>query len=75
MQIQWGKNIVFRDSLQFIFSSLEALAGSLIKSGRKNFKHLHQVIENRYKNANVELLEMKGIFSYYYFDSFDRLAE
>ena len=75
LQIQWGNNIVFRDSLQFMFSSLEALAGSLIKSGRQNFKHLHQVIENRYKNANVELVERKGIFCYEYLDSFDRLAE
>ena len=75
LQIKWGNNIVFRDSLQFLFSSLEALAGSLIKSGRQNFNHLHQVIANRYTNANVELLERKGIFCYDYLDSFERVAE
>ena len=33
LQIQWGENIVFRDSLQFLFSSLDALSGSIAKSG------------------------------------------
>ena len=58
-----------------MFSSLEALSVSLIKSGHHNFKQLHEVIENRNKNANVELLERKGIFCYDYLDSFVRLAE
>ena len=64
LQIVWGENIVFRDSLQFLFSSLDALSGSLAKSGRENFKHTDQVITSRYANANVELLKRKGIFCY-----------
>ena len=34
LQVEWGKNIVFRDSLQFLFASLENLAVSLAKVGR-----------------------------------------
>ena len=75
LQIVWGENIVFRDSLQFLFCSLDALSGSLAKSGRENFQHTDQVITSRYANANVELLKRKGIFCYYYLDSFERLAE
>ena len=66
---------MFRDSLQFLFSSLDALSGSLAKSGRENFKHTDQVIANRYASTNVELLKRKGIFCYDYLDTFDRLAE
>ena len=66
---------MFRDSLQFLFSSLDALSGSLEKSGRQNFKHTDQVITSSYANANVELLKRKGIFCYDYLDSFERLAE
>ena len=75
LQIQWGDNIVFRGSLQFLFSPLDALSGSLAKSGRENFKHTDQVITSRYANANVELVKRKGIFCYDFLDSFERLAE
>ena len=75
LQIVWGKNIVFRDSLQFFFSSLEALASSLSKSGRENFKHLHHVIADRYPNAPMELVERKGVFCYDYLDNFARLDD
>ena len=37
LQIQLDDNIVFRDSLQHLFSSLDALSVSLAKSGRENF--------------------------------------
>ena len=64
LQIQWGDNIVFRDSLQFLFSSLDALSGSLAKSGRENFQQTDQVNTSHYANANVELFKRKGIFCY-----------
>ena len=75
LQIQCGDNMVFRDKLEFLFSSLDALSGSLAKSGRENFKHTNQVITSRYANANVELLKRKGIFLNDYLDSFEKLAE
>ena len=34
LQVEWGKNMVFRDSLQFLPASLEQLAASLAKVGR-----------------------------------------
>ena len=75
LQIQWGENIVFSDSFQFLFSSLDALSGSLAKSSRENFKHTDQVIACRYASTNVELLKRRGIFCYDYLDSFERLAK
>ena len=75
LQIQWGENIVFRDSLQFFFSSLEALATSLTISKRENFKHLHHVVGEWYLNATVELVERKGVFCYNYLDSFAHLDD
>ena len=75
LQIQWGKNMVFRDSLQFLCSSLEALASSLAKSGREKFIHLHQIISDLYPESPVELVERKGIFCYDYMDSFERFTE
>ena len=75
LQIQWGKNMVFRDSLQFLCSSLEALASSLAKSGREKFIHLHEIISDRYPESPVELVERKGIFCYDYLDSFERFNE
>ena len=75
LQIVWGENIVFHDSLQFLFSSLDALTGSLATSGRENFKHTDQDITSRYATPNVELIKRNGIFCYDYLDSFERLAE
>jgi hypothetical protein len=56
LQIQWGKNIVFRDSLQFICSSLDAFASFLAKGGRANFNHLLDIIKNLYENSPMELV-------------------
>jgi len=33
LQVVWGKNLVFRDSLQHLTSSLEKLVESLMKVG------------------------------------------
>ena len=67
--------MVFRDTLQLFFSSLEALASSLARSGRETFKHLQQVIGERNPNAPVELVERKGVFCYDYFDSIKRFED
>ena len=40
LQVAWGKNLVFRDSLQHLTSSLEKLVESLMKVGEHKFKHL-----------------------------------
>ena len=75
LQVQWGKHIFFRDSLQFLTSSLDQLVQSLAKSGDDKFHHLEQVVPLRYPDTNVDLLKRKGIFSYDYIDSLERLTE
>ena len=75
LQVEWRKNIVFRDSLQFLSASLEQLTASLGKSGRGNFYNLHEVVTQMYTGSNVELLERKGVFCYDNFDSFALLDE
>ena len=57
LQVEWGKNMIFRDSVQFLPASLEQLAASLAKVGRKYFQNLHNVITDVYPMADVELLE------------------
>ena len=75
LQAEWGPNMVFRDSLQFLSASLEQLATSLSKVGRENFQNLHDVVTDVYIEADVELLERKGVFRCDYLDFFARLDE
>jgi hypothetical protein len=53
LQIEWGKNLVFRDFLQFLCSLLDALARSLAKSGHENFHHLYDIIHDLYPESHV----------------------
>ena len=62
LQVEWDKNMVFRDSLKFLPASLEQLAASLAKVGRAYFQILYYVVTDMYPEADVELLERKGVF-------------
>ena len=75
LQLEWGKNMVFRDSLKLLVASLEQLPNSLAKTSRENFFNLHEVVSQIYPVSNVKLLDRKGIFCYDYVDSFARLDE
>ena len=75
LQVEWGKNVVVRDSLQYFPPSLEQLTASLAKVGRGYFKNLHDVVTNMYPEANVELLERKEVFCFDYLDFLARLDE
>ena len=44
LQVEWGKNMVVRDSLQFLPASLVNLTASLPKTGQGNFYNLHEVV-------------------------------
>ena len=59
LQVEWGLNIVFRDSLQFLPASLKQLAASLAKVGRGYFQNLYDLVTDVYSEADVELLEQK----------------
>ena len=78
LQIQWGENIVFRDSLMFLTSSLDSLVKSLANNGRHNFTHLHRTLGHVNPDATDEMLQMleqKGVFCYDYIDKHERLLE
>ena len=75
LQVEWGKKMVFRDSLQFLPASLEQLAASLAKVGRGYFLNLHNVVTDVYPEADIELLERKGVICYNYLESLARLNE
>ena len=53
LQVKWGKNIIFCESLQFLPASLEQLTASLGKTGRGNFDNLHEVISQIYPGSDA----------------------
>ena len=75
LQVEWVKNMVFRNSLQFLPAFLEQLAASLSKVGRGYFQNFHDVVTDVYLEADVELLVRKGVLCYDYLDSVARLDE
>ena len=76
MQVGLGKNLVFRDIFQHLSCSLERLAESLNKVGQHKFKHLANIIEQRYEpNVDLKLLCRKGLFPYVYLDYIDVLEQ
>ena len=75
LQMEWGNNMVIRDSLQLLPASLEKLTASLTKTGLGNFSNLHEVVSQIYPGSDVELLERTGVFCYDYVDVFALLDE
>ena len=79
LQVQWGENIVFRDSLQFLKGSLQQLTDSLLKAGgSERFKHLAAAIHPTYGiqpnvDPEFDLLLRKGVFPYEFLNSFEKL--
>ena len=76
MTVNWGDHILFKDSLQFLNSSLERLTECLLKGGREKFRHLldgFSADEN--EHANVDMLLRKGVYPYDYMDAPERLGE
>ena len=72
-QVKLNLNVEFRDSLQFLFASLDQPAALLAKVGRKYFQNLYIVIKDVYHEADVELLKQNKVFCYDYLDSIERL--
>ena len=75
MQLKWGKNLVFRDSLMFLTSSLESLVQSLSRTNEQQFKHLDSLIGSKYPNADFKLLLRKGVCPYEYLNLFEKFYE
>ena len=75
MQLKCSKNLVFRDSLMFLTSSLESLVKSLCKTDETQYKHIESWIGFKYPNTDFKLLLRKGFFPYEYFNSFVKFNE
>ena len=85
MQIVWGKNIVFRDSLLFLNFSLESLVKSLGKSVSseedfvEKYNNLNTIITEKYHDGKphpkLKLLTRNGVFPYEYIISYEKLDE
>ena len=60
--------IVFKDSLKFMSSSIEALVNNLPKNGFKN-------ISKYFKPEQVELIKQKGFYPYEYMDSIEKFKD
>ena len=75
MQLTWGINLVFRDLLMFLTSSLESLVQSLRKTDERQFKLLETLISMKYPNSDFKLLLRKGVIPYEYFVSFEKFNE
>ena len=73
--VEWGKIMIFCDSLQFLTASLEQLAASLAKVGRWYFQNNHEVVTDMCPEADVKLLVRTRVFCYDYVDSLARLDE
>ena len=74
LTLSFGKYLVFKDSLQFLGSSLQTLATNLAKGGVDQFANL----KKRFPNENddgMRLIVRKGVYPYEYMDSFERLKE
>ena len=61
--------VVFRDSYQFMSSSLNKLASNL-----ESFP-FSQVLLKEYSHLQEDTVKRKGVFPYSFFDSFDRLKD
>ena len=60
--------IVFKDSLKFMSSSLEALVSNLPKDAFKN-------LDNYYSPKQAELLKQKGFYPYEYMDTIEKFKD
>ena len=72
--LSWGDHIVFKDSLQFMAASLEALTANLLKSGKENFDMMRKDFEFA-SDANFDLLLRKGVYPYDYADDWDKFND
>ena len=74
LTLSLGKYLVFKDSLQFLGSSLATLAKNLLKTGLESFKHLSMKFLGT-EAQEFRLLERKGVYPYEYMDSWEKLDE
>ena len=74
LTLSLGKYLVFKDSLQFLGSSLATLAKNLLKTGLESFKHLTRQFLGT-EAREFRLLVRKGVYPYEYMDSWEKMDE
>ena len=74
LMLCFGRNIVFKDSFQFLGYSLDSLAAELLRSGEDRFVHMKKQFPDINDNTR-RLLYKKGKFPYEYMDSWERFEE
>jgi hypothetical protein len=75
LSLTWDTTIVFKDSLQFLSGSLDALVACLKKSGKDKFKVLTEEFAGKTDNEGMDMLLRKGVYPYDYMNHVDRFAE
>jgi hypothetical protein len=75
MSLTWDTTIVFKDSLQFLSGSLDALVACLKKSGKNKFKTLTEGFAGETDNEGMDMLLRKGVYPYDYMNHMDRFTE
>ncbi len=72
MTVTWGKHLQFKDSLQFMSSSLDTLTRNLRAAGADKFNHVRHgfPIDSQFK-----LMLQKGVYPYDYINTFERLHQ
>ena len=74
LTMSFGKHLVFKDSFQFLSSSLASLTSNLLTSGKDAFKQMRKGFE-QYDDAKYEMLLRKGVYPYDYMDDEERFKE
>ena len=74
LTLSLGKYSVFKDSLQFLGSSLQTLSTNLAKGVVDQFVNLKKRFPNE-KDEGMRLILGKGVYPYEYMDSFAGLQE
>ena len=71
LMLAWGDHIVFKDTLQFMSSSLESLAENLQKAGRDKFVHVRREFAG-VTQQQEDLLFRKGVYPYSFMNDWAR---
>ena len=66
-----GKYLIFKDSLQFLASSLATLAKYLEKTGLESFFRLRKRFHG-FESDDIRLLAQKGVYPYDYMDMWEK---
>jgi hypothetical protein len=76
LSLSWGDHLIFKDSYQFLASSLETLCANLLRTGKDRFIHLQsQFQEAGAPHPAVDLLLRKGVFPYDYLNDWAKMDE